>query len=609
MSSLTFLPAQEAVIRATSGRVYAVAAAGSGKTTTAVERVRQLGYTGCLLIAYNKDAAKSIRSKLGPRGRAADARTLHSWCLARIRALYPRAPWAMPDRIIGVPKGPSAAELVFAALRELDDHDYEDWREYHGAYGIVREEMAAGVDFADALRRGLQRAAPLAPSELSLWRERFAAYEQIKQKRHAIDFADFACIVLGLARERGPQWTAEHLVGSSVLHVTLDEAQDANAARWAIFDLIAEACIARGGSALAVGDPRQSIYAFSGARPDLLNARLEDAAATTIHMPTTLRNTRQIVETGNRIATFMALPETQARANAPEGEPVEAHAYSSIRSEVQTLVTRLRADAPDGITPADMAVIARTHSTLVHIECAFALQGVGCVKADGSGGMWETQPAAWLLAYMRTWEARGVTWASLKILNRPTRYAKVAGIVAALKAQGGSAPVLRPSDLFDLGRGYGRLAMDLRPWLRMPWAAAVEQAFEWLVAPLTRDGVPKTIEAADRIEILEALAEELTRAGSVEAALALPDALKTAPHRVTLSTAHAAKGLEWPWVHVAHVDVDQWPHSKAADPDEERRLFYVAVTRAIHRCSVGYTEGEASSLLRTCGLLPLEGTV
>lgn len=597
--SFQLLPEQRAVVEARQGYVYAVAAAGSGKTTTALHRALALeDLSRQIILTYNKSASVEVYQRLRAMTGYADHQlpevaTVHSWCWQRVRRIHPGSPLVRPGRIIGTPGGPSGAELMGRAFK-LVRWSGNDVIAAHDAYGVVREATAAGADFTDALRRALQ-APDVSPGAATAFFELFGAYERVKHSAQAVDFCDMAVWLLAEVKHRGVEW-AEGYLFPDALHVVMDETQDANEIRWEIFDLIGRACVNRNGSALAVGDPRQAIYGFTGARPDLFEARLRSENALTIHMPVTLRSTHAVTRAGNELAEIWGYVDSRPRDDAPEGVPVMEWRGSSIPAEVEGLVELLKGVYPRGCGPDAIAVLGRTNAHLAHVECGLHLRGVGVLRLDGKDSVWDTAQGQHLLAYLRVHEAQGVDFRTLDVANKPLRYVNRKELGDAVKAAGG---LLHLADAapWMASKGLRTLRQDLVALSSAPWPQACTIACNWLVRHAESASSRGQLDAEDQVEMYRALTAELSAAGSTEAVISSRENAPRPLHKVTLGTIHKAKGLEWSTVVGVGVEQGITPHKKATDPQEERRLLYVLVTRAKDRCALLGSSSKRSSFM------------
>lgn len=600
---IRLLPEQQAVVDARQGFVYAVAAAGSGKTTTALHRAIDLGdLPRQIILAYNRKAAEELASRMASltglaRFALPEIATVHAWCWRRVLKMYPGSPWTRPENLVDTPGGPRIADLMARAFRAVDWKG-NDLFQVHEAYSVCREAMAAGTPMPDALRRALQFTEEPTEHQVQTYWRVFQAYEDVKRRAHAVDFCDMAATVLHLIQQQGEEW-AHSVLCPGALHVVLDEAQDANEARWAVFDMIGRACVARGGSALAVGDPRQAIYGFTGARPDLFEARLTaPEGSRTLHIPVTLRSSCKVTRVGNAVAEVWGYPATRPRSEAPEGPAVVSLRSSDVQGEIVALVDLLKGLYPRGVDAAELAVLGRTNAHLAHVECGLYLRGVSARRLDGLEGVWYTVQGQHLLAYLRAWERRAAAFDLIEVSNRPLRYVARKELGDAIK---GASGLLRldPADPWMGSPGMRKLRQHLQELISLPWPQAVTQAEDWLVQHARKGAGSRTVASEDQEGMYRALAEVLRGCGSTEAATSAPD-LTPKTWQVTLGTIHRAKGLEWPTVIGVGVSQGILPHKRAPDLDEERRLLYVMVTRARDRCAL-LGAGKRSAFLLNLG--------
>lgn len=301
---------QMAVVNHRKGEAIVAAAAGSGKTTVLVERTAALIESGVapelvLTLVYNRSAADGLKKRLATRlgdsvANRCKAFTFHSFCYGLLKTWNPGDARLRSDRILGLPEGPRPAALVGALLKELDLQG--EWKDWVSAADMVREAL---IDL-DAPNAAVLIASLKCAGSEAVAREvlRFTrAFQAAKLERNCIDFTDMLYIVAMEVRE-GKTLRSKALAGT-FKHVQIDEAQDSNPARW----MLALHLASGAESLVSVGDLRQSIYGFTGARPDLFRARIEASPATTVAVPAVMltlpvnrRSTGAVVAYGNKIA-------------------------------------------------------------------------------------------------------------------------------------------------------------------------------------------------------------------------------------------------------------------------------------------------------------------
>lgn len=590
MNEITLLPEQQRVADTVTGLCGVRAAAGSGKTTTLVFRAKRLATAGqrVLVLVFNREAAEDVRRRV--RGTTIDVLTFHAFCYRMLQRFYPNEPMLRPNRIVGTPKGIQTSKLVFRAMAKVKAHKV-DWRQVHEAYGIVREVRAAKPEtpLPPLIARALQHKGDLPADELRLWMSLLDAYEMEKKQVGGIDFCDMAAYFLDATRQHDPG--AMHQAGLPVYDaVCLDEAQDANPARWAVFLYLAQLATARGGSGLAVGDKRQSIYYFVGAEPELFDEYLNREDVQTLDIPVNLRSTQRIVDLGNSVVSGRGHVPARALDTAGIGLPPVMLPAGDIEKEARLIADRILEVAPNGCSTAQVAILARTNSYLAQLACALSRCSIGVSWLSGQHGPWNTIAGKHLLAYMRIHETKQVDYTALDVMNRPNRYAKRADLVALLRdAPAGILSIEEALARAPLkNKGVRKFLTYMQSFVALPWDKAVKKATTWLKEHAKKSAHIKTIATEDTITLYEALSKELITAGSTTAAVQVVTMGSDSPHQVVLSTIHGAKGLEWPMVHVAGLTKGVLPHREALDEEEEVRLLYVAVTRAIHLVSLSW---------------------
>ncbi|MFM7889861.1 MAG: ATP-dependent helicase [Actinomycetota bacterium] len=288
-----------------------------------------------------------------------------------------------------------------------------------------------------------------------------------------------------------------------------------------------------------VGDPAQTIYSFAGATPAfLLNFTKKYPDAEVIRLSAGYRSTPEIINLANTILRSGELGHDLDAVNS-HGELPKSSAFTSESAELISIAEKVSETIKSGINPQAIAILARTNAQLEAIEDALNLAGI------------ENQ---------------------IRTAERFFERGAVREMVAAIR----SGSVLSDpkgdwlSELRDLLKQFGENDKFAR--------ALIQLAHE-----LSSDGV----------DSMRAFLRELEDRAEQNNPPALPG--------VTLATLHGAKGLEWDWVFIAGASASNLPWASAAI-EEERRLFYVGITRAKRSLSISYA-GEPSPFLREAGLV------
>jgi DNA helicase-2/ATP-dependent DNA helicase PcrA len=544
---------QRLAVTSEAGSLAVVAGAGSGKTTVLTRRVAWRVHSGSadpvhvLVVTFTRKAAVELRQRLWALGVGAGvtAATFHAAAFAQLRRH-----WA--DR--GQPPPAVLADPARLLSRLLDETGVGD----PGLVPAVRAELswarARGLgpeQYAEHAGR-TRRSTALPVEQLAQVLER---YDAEKRRRRVVDLDD---LVLRCTELLEADPAAAAAVRWQVQHVFVDEFQDVNPAQWRLV----EAWRHGRDDLCVVGDPRQAIYAWNGSDPALL-ARLPALVPgiVTVRLDDNHRSSPQIVAAaGALLSADGADARTLPQAVRDDGEPPVLWGFDDEEAEADALARWLRSTRRPGHPWAHQAVLARTHARLEPVAAALDRAGIPYVHAGSRG-----QPAALraVLAELRSARSSG-----------PVRSALVEALGQLAEAHRDDAT--RPPERVTLDRvaaQLGRLvdehAVDEpRPTVGsfLAWLAANRGATDLDPGPLRGAGS-------------QAAGTSDTAAGPDEGGTEACDA-------VTLATFHQAKGLEWPTVAVVGLEEGTVPIVHATSSEtlaEERRLLYVAVTRAESR--------------------------
>lgn len=600
-------PQQRAAVSAPIGPVLVLAGAGSGKTRVLTRRVAWLLAEGerpssVLAVTFTNKAAGEMAERVrGLVGAAADGlwvSTFHSAC-ARMLRVHPelgglRPGWSIYDQ-------DDARRLLERTIRRLE----LDTKRFPPR-AIAAQLSLAKARLVDP-ERFTEEASGLYERQVAMV---YRAYQAALGEANAADFDDLIGLVVEGFRTR-PE-LAEHW-RRRFRHVLVDEFQDANPAQ---HELVAQ-LVGGEGSIFAVGDVDQSIYAFRGAAPEGLLAFEERfVGARVIALEQNYRSTNAILGLANAvIARNRRRYAKHLFSELGEGEPALRYQATDERDEARWVAGRVRELVAHGVPTAGIAVIFRTNAQSRPFEEAFSelslpFQVIGGVR------FYERREVRDILAYLRVLANPDDDVALGRIVNVPRRgigrgTEEALAAVAALRGRS----ILRTLATEGVGvlgvsaraeravAGFLELLEELRGASReLPPAALIDTVvertgyLEFLNEddPITLEGRLENIAelraAASEFDDLEAFLERAALVSAVDEAM---DA-----HGVTLLTAHAAKGLEFDAVFVVGLEEGVFPHVRAlVDADaieEERRLFYVAMTRARRHLALSAARRRAS---------------
>ena len=521
-------PEQRAVAEALEGPVVVWAGAGSGKTRAVTHRMAHAARTGAhdprrtLAVTFTTRAAGEMRERLRGLGvEGVQVRTFHSAALRQLRHFWPRIVGGSPPEVLGRP----AALVAEAAARCRLPTEPAVVRDLTAEIAWAKQVEVSPDLYPE---RASHRTPPVSPSDMA---RVYSAYDDLKADRGLIDFDDVLLMTVGALAERTD--VADE-VRAAYRWFTVDEFQDVSPVQSRLLDLWlgdrSDVCV--------VGDAAQTIYSFAGASDRFLRdfpVRFPDA--TQVRLFRTYRSTEPIVAMANRVLAAGARAGERADALVSQvgaGPEPTVEVFDDEVAEAHGVAQRIEEFLATGIAPRDIAVLVRINAQMPALEEAIADRGIPLVLRGGE-----------------------------RFFDRPeVREAITRLRGAARSGEGGSLADSVAAVLSVMGfsaeppRGTGAV--------RERW-----ESLSSLLALSHTLGTEATL--ADFVDELD------RRAESQHAPVA---------DGVVLATIHAAKGLEWEAVVVAGLADGTLPLSQASDDEalaEERRLFYVAITRARRR--------------------------
>jgi len=562
-------PEQREVALATRGPVCVLAGAGTGKTRAVAYRVAYAVYNGVvnpahvLALTFTVRAAGELRGRLRALGGGAEAvraSTFHAAALRQLTYFWPRVVGGRPPKlvesklpllraaaaVVGVrPDGAALADAVteieWAKVCQTHPDSY-----VHAATSAGRNP-AAGVEVVGSL---------------------YQAYEQLRRDRQLIDFESVLELTAAILFSE-PAVARE--VHAAFRYFTVDEFQDVNPLQ----KLLLDAWLGGRDELCVVGDPRQTIYSFTGATASYLRSFATDyPGATVVRLVRDYRSTPQVVSLANRLAaagsagsggaaTATANTGTAGTAGTaaliaqrPPGPEPSVCRYPDDEAEAAGVAAEAGLLIAQGVPAQEIAVLVRINASLERFEHALTAAKVPYVVRGGE----------------RFYERPEVRQAL--VLLRGAARAERADTDAETLAGGGLVGAVR--------HVFASAGLTAEP----PAArGAARDRWESLAALA---GLADDLAAARPDASLADFAAELAqRADTGHAPVA---------SAVTLATMHAAKGLEWEAVLLPGLAEGIMPivHARTAEAiEEERRLLYVAVTRARKHLALSWAPARA----------------
>jgi DNA helicase II / ATP-dependent DNA helicase PcrA len=533
-------PEQRQVALATRGPVCVLAGAGTGKTRAVAHRIAYAVATGVvdpgrvLAVAFTTRAAGELRGRLRLLGSQAlpgggmervQARTFHATALRQLSHFWPLTVGGPPPRVLD-----SKAGLVAEAARrvrvQLSAPDLRD------AAGEIEWAKVTGVRPDDYPQESAKagRTPPGGAAGAAGLSRVYAAYEDLLRERHLVDFESVLELTAAILAEHP---SAAAAVRERYGYFVVDEYQDVNPLQ----KLLLDAWLGDRDDICVVGDPRQTIFSFTGATPAYLTGfAAEFPEATVVRLVRNYRSTPQVVALANRVGGRFRRPGGAVLvAQRPAGRKPEFAEYADERQEATAVARRAAALVRSGTAAREIAVLVRTNAQTLAFEQALGEAGVP-FAVRGAERFFERAEVRQGVGLLRA---------------------------AARSVSADEEPSVQVRAVLS-GIGLGPQPPGGRGQARERWESLAA------LAQLADDFF-----AASPGASLAGLAAELAARSAIGHAPVMDG--------VTLASLHAAKGLEWEVVFLAGLNDGMLPIVYAQSDDaieEERRLLYVGVTRA-----------------------------
>ena len=585
------------------GPLLVVAGAGSGKTKLLTSRIahlvrkRNVPAGRVTAVTFTNKAAEEIKERLRRLlGGDADSLWLGTFHSLGLRILKREAAILGLQSNLTVYDDDDQLKLVRLVMQDLSMNEKS----------FQPKAILAGIDRA--------KNENLSPEEYALnhkdfFSERisavYALYQEKLREMNALDFGDLICVPLALFRKH-PGVLERYR--ERFLHVLVDEYQDTNRAQYELMKALA----GRHRNIFAVGDPDQSIYAWRGADiRNILEFEKDWRDATIMRLEQNYRSTRHILNAANSVIKNNALRyEKKLWSENPDGEPVKYAECSDEHDEARRIASVITEDLRKDSFASykDYAVFYRTNAQSRVLEERLMTDSIPYAVVGGMK-FYERSEVKDAISYLRALINPKDSLSLRRIINTPAR-----GVGSVTMNEMESLSKTLNITLYEAFIEAGK-----RGTLKKPFLARLFEAFERSrealsgAAPIHEVAVKlleeagyidmwkneKTEEASDRLEniheFISAIKDYETRtlAPSLGEFLELVslatavDNYEDKSNRVTLMTLHSAKGLEFKTVFLTGLEEGLFPHQRSvgsnAELEEERRLFYVGMTRAMKR--------------------------
>jgi DNA helicase II / ATP-dependent DNA helicase PcrA len=537
---------QRAVALATRGPVCVIAGAGTGKTRAITHRIAYAAAIGTmdpqkvLALTFTARAAGEMRARLRSLGvPTVAARTLHSAALKQLLFFWPTVFGGRTPDLITSKSGFITEAIRRAGLSSsLSITNRELMRDVASEIEWAKVSEVAPEDFLNEIAQRVTKPRVNAEQLVQL----YVAYESIKKQELAIDFEDVLLLCAAMVEE---EREVRERIQNQYRYFTIDEYQDVSPVQQRLIN----AWLGTRNDICVVGDPAQTIYSFAGATPVFLNTftqRFPDAEV--IRLSTGYRSTPEITFAANSLLRSGSMGQELTAINSHGSKPL-VQGFKDESAEIAGVSREINELLAAGTEPQEIAILARTNNQLKAMEREFNREAIP-YQVRNTERFFDRTDVRDFLKHVRQASvipSEGSEWIDeLRSIAQPFLTGESIDGIAALLHLGrelDSDPQFQPKSL----RGYLR-------------------------------------EVEDRVS---------------------QNNPPTMPV-ITLATLHAAKGLEWERVFLIGASEGILPLTNSSTLTdamlaEERRLFYVGMTRAKADLHISY-RGEPSRFIREAAL-------
>lgn len=551
---------------------------------------------GILVITFTKAAAQEMKQRFRRQaeqrciagGTAVQFGTFHAVFFTILKHAYHYT----ADNII-------RDEVRYQILRDLvaeTDLEIHDETEFMG-------DLAGEISRVKGDRLDLTHYySPLCPVEI--FRKIYLRYQQALERRHLIDFDDMLVYCYELLMQRPDirrQWQQKFP------YLLIDEFQDINQIQYDVIKLLAEP----GRNLFIVGDDDQSIYGFRGARPDIMKQFLKDyPEAGTCVLNDNYRCCGAVVEAAGRLIAHNQnrLPK-EIQAAREQGMPIEVVCYQKSTEQNEKIREQILSYRSQGIPYHEMAVLFRTNTQARGLASKLMEYNVPFILREHLPNLYEHWAVKDILTYLEVAAGSRERAKVVRIINRPKRYVHHNAFTDPC------------ADFEELKKFYEEKEWMVERICQLQSDLAMVQSLKPFAAvSFIRKGIGydeyireyaeyRGMRPDDLLAILDELQEEARSQETTEGWMAYireyGEELREQRRKnkqgrqaeqeedaVVLLTMHGAKGLEYDCVFIPDINEGVIPHNKAVlqqDIEEERRMLYVAMTRARDHLHLSYT--------------------
>lgn len=616
MQTLKANESQERAVRAINGPVIVVSCPGSGKTTTLIRRIHHMVESGIpadriLMVTFGRAAARDMQERyrqIYGTNPGVTFLTIHSLCysILCIYAGYDRSSSIYPEN--------DRNNFILERIRELPN--------IGDAFSMARD-VGSDISYMKNIDVPLSEYSPRS-CDKETFEDIYKAYEAEKDSLGKLDYDDMLIRCRDLLA-RMPDVLEK--IRERFQYIQCDEYQDTNRVQWDILRMIAgpkaNICV--------VGDDDQSIYRFRGADSSIMLGFMEemkDKNPQMIMMSTNYRCVQKIVDIADSCIRFnrVRFDKEFVSERGKNGEDgfVEYKKNLTAQAQMQAVVDGIRLAHDAGIPYKEMAILFRTNKQAEAPVQTLAAANIPFNSTESVRTIYDSWMFEDILSYINLSMGKDTKENLLRILNRPNRYLKAAmfrnvpytndDMMGALRYLKGESEWRRAGAEKHMRRllrcfGPGKAGMN----------TSTKDLFERLMgdegigydkyvrdtARFTRKDEKELLDSFSLLryeaERFPTVKEWLAHAARIRH-IARENNKKNDKDGVMIATMHKSKGLEWKVVFIINVNDGSVPSRESITPDEiqeERRLLYVAMTRAKDRLYIYSTGQESPFMMQT----------
>ena len=586
------------------GPVLILAGAGSGKTRTVTYRIahmikeKNISPLNILALTFTNKAAREMKERaeelIGEENSYnLVVSTFHSFAVRILKTYSERIGYGKNFNIYDVDDQKSIITKIKKEMNIKDDI----------APGRIANRISKlkedGVGL-DEVSRQLDLKIPAN----RLFYDIYKKYDEVLKANNAMDFSD---LLLNARRLLDDKYVLD-IIQNRYQYIVVDEYQDTNNIQYEIINLIA----AKYRNICVVGDEDQSIYAFRGANiENILNFEKDYPDAYTIKLERNYRSTKRILDTANElIRNNKSSKGKKLWTDGSEGEKIKIFNAKTPYDEAEFIVKEIKAKSKSGVDYKDMTILYRTNAQSRVLEEKL-LEGNVPYKIYGGMQFFQRKEIKDILAYLNLLNNRNDNHNFYRIINVPKRSIgeKTLEKIAEI-ANERNIPMLDALQFVDETNIRGAVKNTLKDFYNMIQGIylgldelSVKEVFDEVITKTKYfDSIEDNKE--DRVKNIEELLNSIIELEKRNPHISLADYLDMVSltastdemeeneNFVKLMTIHSSKGLEFDYVFIAGMEDGLFPscsfESSEEDIEEERRLCYVAVTRAKKELYISY---------------------